>query len=224
VVPLQEVLVKKHSKKERGADERLDKSVRARILRAAMQTFMERGYAESSTLAIATRAKVSKRELYVVFGSKEAMLAACITERAERMRLPREAPAARTREELSKLLVQLGALSLREICQPAVLAVFRLAISEATRSPEVARTLDTAGRQASRSGLEGVLAQAQTAGLIETGNMGEMSGEFMGLLWGDLMLSLLLRVREAPSARDIDRRAENATAAWLRLHGRPATI
>jgi AcrR family transcriptional regulator len=218
------VLVKKQSTQGREADERPDKTVRARVLHAAMQTFMKRGYAESSTLAIATRAKVSKRELYVLFGNKQAMLAACIAERAERMRLPREAPLARTREELSKLLVKFGALSLREICQPTVLAVFRLAISEATRSPEVARTLETAGRQATRSVLEGVLAQAQRAGLIEKGNVAEMGGEFLGLLWGDLMLGLLLRVRDAPSARDIDRRAENATDAWLRLHGRPATI
>ena len=215
--------VKKQSKQDRGADARPDKSVRARVLRAAMQTFMERGYTESSTLAIATRAKVSKRELYVLFGSKEAMLAACITERAERMRLPREVPPARTREELAKLLAHFGALSLREICQPPVLAVFRLAISEATRSPEVARTLDTAGRQSSHSSLNGVLAQAQAAGLIEKGKVEEMAEEFMGLLWGDLILSLLLRVREAPSAREIDRRAENAAGAWLRMHGPPAT-
>jgi AcrR family transcriptional regulator len=220
---MQGMIVKRQAIQEQEADKRPDKSVRARILRSAMQTFMERGYAESSTLAIATRAKVSKRELYVQFGSKEAMLAACIAERAQRMRLPRDLPPARTREELSRLLIQFGALSLREICQPVVLAVFRLAVSEATRSPEVARTLDGAGRRASRAVLDGILAQAQAAGLIEPGDLAEMGGEFLGLLWGDLMLSLLLRVRESPTAREIDRRAENATDALLRLHGRPPT-
>ena len=58
---------------------------RERILHAAMESFMELGYTEASTLKIATRAQVSKRELYALFGSKQAMLAACIADRAGRM-------------------------------------------------------------------------------------------------------------------------------------------
>ena len=53
--------------------------MRERILLAAFAAFIERGYAETSTLEIATRAKVSKRELYALFGNKQAMLVACIT-------------------------------------------------------------------------------------------------------------------------------------------------
>ena len=59
---------------------------RERILYAAMEAFMELGYAEASTLEIATRAQVSKRELYALFGNKQAMLAACIADRVGRMR------------------------------------------------------------------------------------------------------------------------------------------
>jgi AcrR family transcriptional regulator len=43
--------------------------MRERILRAAFLAFMEDGYAGTSTLDIATRAKVSKRDLYANFGS-----------------------------------------------------------------------------------------------------------------------------------------------------------
>ena len=50
--------------------------VRARILEAAFSAFMERGFAETSTLEIATRARASKRELYAEFGSKQDMKAA----------------------------------------------------------------------------------------------------------------------------------------------------
>ena len=56
---------------EEGAD---GPAVRKRILSAALSAFMESGYAQTSTLEIATRARVSKRELYALFGSKEAML------------------------------------------------------------------------------------------------------------------------------------------------------
>ncbi len=80
------------------------KPVRERIMHAAMQAFMELGYAEASTLEIATRAQVSKRELYALFGSKQAMLAACVTDRARRMRMTTELPRARSREMLAMVL------------------------------------------------------------------------------------------------------------------------
>ena len=84
---------------------------------------MERGYTEASTLEIATRARVSKRELYALFGNKQAMLAACIADRSRRMRLPAELPAARNREMLAATLARFGAILLREICHPAVIGV-----------------------------------------------------------------------------------------------------
>src|SRR5437868_6483690 len=58
-----------------------------RILRAAFEAFTEEGYAGTSTLDIATRARVSKRDLYANFGSKHEVLVACIKSRADRMRL-----------------------------------------------------------------------------------------------------------------------------------------
>jgi AcrR family transcriptional regulator len=48
------------------------------ILAAAFSVLMDQGYAGASTLEIATRAKVSKRELYAEFGSKQGILEALI--------------------------------------------------------------------------------------------------------------------------------------------------
>jgi len=47
-----------------------------------------------------------------------------------------------------------------------VIATFRLAIAEATGSPEIAQALDVAGRGATRGALAGLLAKAQSIGLI----------------------------------------------------------
>ena len=70
-------------------------SARGRILSAAFSAFTERGFAETSTLEIATRARVSKRELYALFGSKQDMLIACIGERAKRFKVPADLPELR---------------------------------------------------------------------------------------------------------------------------------
>ena len=63
-----------------------ESDMRQRILHAAFHAFTENGYAGTSTLAIATRAKVSKRDLYGLFENKQAMLVACIKSRTAAMR------------------------------------------------------------------------------------------------------------------------------------------
>jgi hypothetical protein len=52
------------------------------------------------------------------------------------MRLLPDLPAARDRDMLAGVLATFGAILLREVGDSAVLAVFRLAIAEATRSPQ----------------------------------------------------------------------------------------
>ena len=59
---------------------------------AAFAAFMKNGYAATSTLEIATRARVSKRELYATVGNKQEMLIACISERARRLQVPTDLP------------------------------------------------------------------------------------------------------------------------------------
>src|ERR1700676_5763804 len=84
--------------------EAADETPRQRILDAAFSAFMERGFAATSTLEIATRARVSKRELYALVGSKQEMLAACIAERAKRLQLPADLPGPHDQETLSHIL------------------------------------------------------------------------------------------------------------------------
>lgn len=204
-------------KKQGSPIESSPQPARERILHAAMETFVELGYTEASTLKIATRAQVSKRELYALFGSKQAMLAACIADRAGRMRLPAQLPPPSHREGLTTMLARLGATILREVSQPGVIAVFRLAITEAQRAPEVATTLETA-RQATRAAVRNILAQAQSAKLIAMDNLDDLSTRYLALLWGDLMVSLLLRIRETPGAAEVERQAQQAAEDFLRLY------
>jgi AcrR family transcriptional regulator len=181
---------------------------------------MQHGYAASSTLEIASRAQVSKRELYSLVGNKQQMLVACIRARATRLRIPDDLPTPKDREMLAHILVTLGARLLREITDPIVIAVFRLAIAEATHAPEVAQALDSIGRAASRNALQQVMAQAAASGLLD-GAPVVLAERYGGLLWGTLMVSLLLGVVDRPSSGEIDTRARDATAAFLQLHPFP---
>lgn len=204
--------------KSAESNEELDTSdVRARILDAAFDSFMKNGYAATSTLEIATRAHVSKRDLYALVGNKQELLAACVSARASRLQLPVDLPVPQNREELAELLVSFGAQLVREVTDPAVVAVFRLAIAEAVGAPEVAGALDSLGRQTARAALRQIMTRARSSGLLD-GRPNELAEQFAALLWGDLMIELLLGVAERPSSREITARARRATTAFLQFH------
>jgi len=191
--------------------------VRVRILDAAFAAFMAKGYAASSTLEIATRARVSKRELYALVGKKEEMLVACISNRARRFQVPADLPEPRDREGLQHLLKAFGAMLLREISDPAVVGVFRLAIAEAGNAPEVARALDSIGGKAVDAALDKIMSAALKSGLLD-GDPDRLADQFWGLLWGDLQVSLLLGTIDRPTEQQFAARAQAAAEMFLRIH------
>ena len=179
---------------------------------------MQHGYSSASTLEIATRAKVSKRELYALVGSKRDILVACIAERAVKMRwTPADLPAPRDRDSLARTLAACGTRLLIEVSHPTVVATFRLAVAEAKRAPEVARALDVQGRQVNRAPLKEILVAASSSGLLR-GDPAEMADRFISLLWDGLFIGLLLGLAERPSAAELKRRAGSASMALLRLY------
>ena len=187
-----------------------------RIIGAAFGAFMAKGYAGTSMLEIATRANISKRDLYASFPSKQAVLLACITSRAARMRLPPDLPAPKSREMLATTLKTFGATVIREVCEPTATSMYRLAIAESERSPDVAVALN-AGRVANRHALEQLLVRAQAAGVLGKGDPPRMMEQFFALLWGDLLVSRLLGA-SAPTSTEIEGRSTEATRAFLKLY------
>jgi AcrR family transcriptional regulator len=195
-------------------------SIRDRVLAAAFDLFREHGFSSTSMLDIVTRARVSKRDLYALFKKKHAVLAACIGERTQQMRLPLDpaVPMPQTRSALAALLVELGVSILKTVCHPEVLTVFRLAIAESDRAPEIARALDNSGRGANLKALTELIEKAQALGLVVAGDPNVLAGRYFATLLADLQIRLLLRVRQTPTKREIDARARTATETLTALH------
>ena len=95
--------------------------------------------------------------------------------------------------------------------------MYRLAIAEAERSPDVAAALSVS-RFVNRHALEELLVRAQAAGILGQGDPPRMMEQFFALLWGDLLVSRLLGAASVPTRAEIERRASEATAAFLRLY------
>jgi len=196
--------------------------IRDRILSAAFHAFMENGYGGVSTSDIARRARVSKRDLYAQFGSKQAMLAACIGARVERMRRPLELPAPRSVRALAAALVTFGRTLLQEASRPEVLAMYRLAILEAEHSPDVPQALDSLGYAKNLAALTGLMRAARQGGLLGSASPEAMAEFFLALLWrGGLLVRMLLRVADAPQTAEIEQRANDATESLLHRYAAP---
>ncbi|WP_186059058.1 TetR/AcrR family transcriptional regulator [Burkholderia gladioli] len=199
-----------------------ERSPRKRIIEAAFRIFAEKGYESASTLAIATQAKVSKRDIYANFSNKQDMLLACIEGRGQRMNLGAALPRATSAAMLEKVLASFASRLLVEVTDPIIITIYRLAIAEVARAPEIARTLDRIGRKASQQALTTWLAQAQQDELLGQGEAAALAAEFLALAWNDLRTDLLLGVAPRPSAEALTEQARQAAAAFMRLHGKPA--
>ena len=210
---------KRHSPLSRDQSKHVSSAIRERVLVAAFTLFRENGFSGTSMLDIVTRARVSKRDLYALFNNKHAVLAACISERAQQMRRPLDTttPLPQTRDALATLLVELGRSILKTVCHPDVLTVFRLAIAESDRAPEIARTLHSSGREANEKALTELVRKAQALGLVLAGDPAVLAVRYLVVLWGDLLIRLLMRVREAPTKREIEIRARAATDTLMAL-------
>jgi AcrR family transcriptional regulator len=111
----------------------------AEILRAALEQFVERGFAASRLEDVAQRAGVSKGTIYLYFGSKQALFRGIV----EELLLPalrgleREAAgfAGPTDELIRRLMRRWWAL----VSQPPIAGFPKLMVAEAANFPEFAR-------------------------------------------------------------------------------------
>ena len=87
------------------------------MLEAAFTLFCEHGSSDVSMLEIATRAEYRSAIYYALFKNKQAVLADCIKERAQRLRGPLDEAdqAPKNREALAATLVEIG-VSILKAC------------------------------------------------------------------------------------------------------------
>ena len=92
-------------------------------------------------------------------------------------------------------MVEFGAVLLSELSEPGVVALYRLAVSEADRFPEVARALNVYGRQATAAALREMLEGAPSAGLLIGADVEALLTRFLSLVLDDVPMSLALGLR-----------------------------
>lgn len=187
------------------------------IRRAAFDAFVAHGVSGATTDEIARRARVSKREIYRLFGNKEALFTELVRDRAASMRRALELTPPTDRTSALETLERFGREFLGLLTAPTTIAVYRLVMGEATRLPDLGRELDAEGRGTIWSALTGWMTEAAARGALPVPDVERAAGSFMALLMGDLPTRLMLGAVTTPSDGEVQRRAALATAGFTRL-------
>jgi TetR/AcrR family transcriptional regulator, mexJK operon transcriptional repressor len=174
----------------------------AQIRDGAQRVFLERGFAGTSTDAIASEAGVSKQTLYAYYSSKETLLVDVLRhliheDPQNRLSEVEEMPLD-TSEELRRALDSLAQRAITGLMQPAYLALIRVVIAETPRLPQVGALFRSAVPEQLLGGVVRILEGARAKGVVgEVNADAAASRMFMGALLTYAILDGLL-VGEGP--------------------------
>jgi len=189
---------------------------RDRLLQAAAEVFFEQGYAATSIDAIIERAGGSKRTIYSEFGNKEGLFSAIVKGSADQALWTLEIDEVKG-HDLHTTLTEFGRRLMSIYMSPTVLGIYRIAITEANRFPDLVRSFYEQGPGRTTARLAEVLGAAVRRGVIETESCLQAADHFIAMIRGNLHLQVVLGLRPPPS--DEEAQQVVATAVEIFLNG-----
>jgi AcrR family transcriptional regulator len=184
---------------------------REKILAAAEKLFLAQGFGAVSMDLVAKQAGVSKKTIYCLFETKEALFQAIMRTHKEEEGGLRVLPAqvadlAGVEEALRTYLVRLGEI----ILIPLAVGLFRISISEAPRFPALAQAFYRQGIERHLTQLTAWLQRHQDAGLIALEDASETAMMMTSYVTLEPLRAAALGVRALPTRQRIEMRARIA--------------
>lgn len=191
------------------------------IVDAALEVFLERGYAGASVDAVVERAGGSKETIYAHFGNKAGLLKAIIEQGAESLNEALDVPSDDSRIEAFLRGVAHSYLEL--ILGHRTLALYRLVLAESGRMPEIGDILYRTGPEALARRLADRLHTWQARGEIRVTDADKTAMVFFAMLRGDLQLRALFNPTRMPVSMEIDQHAKFVVSNFLKMCDYPAS-
>lgn len=188
---------------------------REALLRAAAEVFFEQGYAATSIDAIIERAGGSKRNIYSEFGNKEGLFTAIVTENADRALSSLKVDEIGGGRDLRETLTAFGRHLMDVYMSPGVVGIYRIAVTEANRFPELVRAFYEQGPGRTTIRLAEVLEAARERGEIRTDDCQRAADHFVGMIRDNLHLQVVLGLRAAPSEEEAQEAVSSAVEVFL---------
>ncbi|HZE38680.1 MAG TPA: TetR/AcrR family transcriptional regulator [Stackebrandtia sp.] len=210
-----------------GDDAWLDPRVarsRAVILAAASEHFLHHGYVGTSVDDVAARARVSKRTVYNIFGSKERLFREILDAAfATAERFARQTAALLIdADDLEDALVTAAVRLTRTVMDDRIVRLRRLLIGEAERFPELAREYYRRAPGHVMEVLADTMRLLTERGVLRVDDARLASEHFAFLVMGAPLDRALFTVDDSrPSADELEARATSGVEAFLRAYRDP---
>lgn len=188
---------------------------RQRFIAVAERQFLQHGFAETSVNAIVREAGGSLATLYAEFGTKAALFESVLCQRAARL-FPDAPTHPGKRRSVDAQLRTLAAQMLTHMLSEDGLAVYRIAIHEAPRFPELRKTFLEVGMPGWQARIGHYLQQLMTSHRLSIDDLPVAASRFIALVQGSLIFTAACggAVKERERATHV----RQAVNAFLKLY------
>jgi TetR/AcrR family transcriptional repressor of mexJK operon len=166
-------------------------SQKERILSAASDVFLATGFEKTSTAEIARRAKVSKRELYLHFSDKRALLAAVVDDLQSDIGSRMDNLWASS-EGMEEVLFNSAKVIQGFILSERFGKLVRIVAAEAYNSPNIARQFFDMGPSSGRRTTARYLKQQMKHGRLRVADPMKAADDFLDLVIGAQRLTAVI--------------------------------
>jgi len=187
---------------------------RKAFLGAANAVFLEKGYANTTLGDIIARSGGSRQTLYALFGGKQGLFEAIVSDLNAELFRPFRAEGQRERAA-EDVLVEIGTHFLQTILAPDALGLFRLVVAEGPFMPALSERFWALGPARTITEFETYFAEQTRRGVLNLADPNQAARQFQGILMASFQMQCLLGIREVPSAEEIKVFVKSAVTRFL---------
>ena len=191
------------------------------ILDGARKVFLEAGFEGASVDDIARQAGVSKGTMYNYFPDKRALFAAVVHQECQEQ-ASRIFQIERTgSDDVEQTLRRIAHGFVQFLMTPFAQGMFRIAVAEAPRFPDLGRALYESGPELGTRRLSEYLAYACGRGVLKIDDIDLAAHQFTELCKSRLFHRTLLGIQREVTDAEIDAVADAAATTFLRAFRAP---
>lgn len=151
-----------------------------RLRRAALDTFLERGFDGTTMQAVADAAGITKRTLYGRYPDKHALFAAVVPWALARQR--DDEPSVKPGDDLAEALTAIAASALARALDPDIVRLSRMAMAESARFPEFAVSAQTLTWSPRMQAVMDLLRRHADAGTVRVDDIEIAAEQFLAMV------------------------------------------
>jgi TetR/AcrR family transcriptional regulator, mexJK operon transcriptional repressor len=182
-----------------------------KLLEAAEDIFLAKGYYAATMNDVAKAAGMSKKTVYMIIESKAELFAALLAHHHSLLSFPTPEPDWTVHDILTAHLLCLG----RFLLSPGQIAILRLIMAEYTHSPDLGRTFLRNRVHKAKTKLEDCLAEIAQKYNCHDSDPKEMAAMLFGMALGEFHLSVLIGYRAAPTRQTLEKRVHQAVDIFV---------